>query len=254
MTFKLKGMGSGCKIRALGALFLTALLAACPTRPPPGPVPVGPGPALPPIAPHVGRPYEVVAAESLVTVRVYRGGTLASAGHNHVIASRTLAGTVYLPADLSRSSFELHLAVAELTVDERELRAQENAADFPPDVPQSAREGTRRNMLGPAVLDAAAYPEVVLRAERLALESRPGAAAGELTAYAEAQVRDQRRSIALPMHYELAGEQLTVTGETTLRQSELGLAPFTALLGALAVQDEMRVRFRIVARAARTAR
>ncbi|HXY97722.1 MAG TPA: YceI family protein, partial [Steroidobacteraceae bacterium] len=221
---------------------------------PPGPVPVLPSPALPPIAPHVGRPYEVVAAESLVTIRVYRGGTLASAGHNHIIASHTLAGTVYLPGDLLESSFELHLAVAELTVDERELRSQESAADFPPEVPQSAREGTRRNMLGPAVLDADEYPEVVLRAERPGLESRPGAAAGELTACAEAQVRDQRRRIALPLHYELAGDTLIVSGETTLRQSELGLTPFTALMGALAVQDEMRVRFRIVARAADGAR
>jgi len=215
---------------------------------------VGPGPALPPIAPHVGRPYDVVAAESLVTIRVYRGGTLASAGHNHVIASHTLAGTVYLPGDLRQSSFELRLAVAELTVDERELRSQESAADFPPDVPQSAREGTRRNMLGPAVLDADAYPEVVLRAEWLGLETRTGAAAGEVTAHTEAQVRDQRRSIAMPLHYELAGDTLTVTGETSLRQSELGLTPFTALMGALAVQDEMRVRLRIVARAAGGAR
>jgi polyisoprenoid-binding protein YceI len=252
MTFKLKGVSSGCKVRALGALFLTCLLAACPTRPPPGPVTVRPGPALPPIAPHVGRPYEVVAAESLVTIRVYRGGTLASAGHNHVIASHTLAGAVYLPEDALRSSFELHLAVAELTVDERELRAQESAADFPPDVPQSARDGTRRNMLSAAVLDVDEYPEVVLRAERL--EPASAGAPGALMAWLDAQVRDQHRTISVPLHYELAGDTLIVTGETMLRQTELGLTPFTALMGALAVQDEMRLRFRIVARAAGGAR
>ena len=241
-------MNGGCKIRALGALFLTCLLAACLTRPPPGPVPVSPRPALPRIAPHVGRPYEVAAAESLVTILVYRGGTLASAGHNHVIAWHTLTGTVYLPDDLLQSSFELHLAVAELTVDERELRSQESAADFPPDVPQSARDGTRRNMLGAAVLDAEEYPEVVLRAERL--EAAGAGARGSVVAWLDAQVRDQHHAISVPVRYELAGNTLTVTGEATLRQSELGLTPFTALMGALAVQDEMRVRFRIVARAA----
>ena len=133
-------------------------------------------------------------------------------------------------------------------MDEPQLRALEPAAEFPPDVPQSAREGTRRNMLSGAVLDAGEYPEVVLRAERL--EPAPSGVAGELTAHIEAQVRDQHRSIALPVRYELAGNTLTVTGEAALRQSELGLTPFTALMGALAVQDEMRVRFRIVARAA----
>jgi hypothetical protein len=248
MTFKLKGVGGGCKMRVGGVLFLTCLLAACPTRPPPPPARVRTVPAPPPSAPHAGRPYDIVAADSLLTVRVYRGGTLASAGHNHLIASHTLVGTVYLPEDVLKASWELHLAVAELTVDEPQLRAQEGGSDFPPDVPQAARDGTRRNMLGYAVLDAAEYPEVVLRSERLepAAADTPGA----LVAWLDAQVRDQHRTIGVPVRYELAGDTLTVTGETALRQGELGLTPFTALLGALAVQDEMRVRFRIVARAA----
>lgn len=244
-------MSRGCKIRLAGTLFLACALAACPTRPPPPPAQVH---AVPPplAAPHVGRPYDIVAADSLLTVRVYRGGTLASAGHNHVIASHTLVGTVYVPDDVLQSSLELHLAVAELSVDEPELRAQEGSGDFPPDVPQSARDGTRRNMLGYAVLDAAEYPEIVLRSERL--EPAAAAAPGGLTAYMDAQVRDQHRTISVPVAYKLVGNTLTVTGEAALRQSELGLTPFTALMGALAVQDEMRVRFRIVARAAGGAR
>src|SRR5215472_14869444 len=185
MVFKLKGVSTGCKTRVLGALFLTCLLAACPTRPPPPPVQV---PAVPPapIAPHIGRAFDLVAAESLITIRVYRGGTLASAGHNHLIASHTLVGTVYVPDDVMKSSIELHLAVAELTVDEPQLRAQEGGSDFQGDVPQSARDGTRRNMLGPAVLDAAEYPEVVLRSERL--EATATAAPGSILAWLDAQV------------------------------------------------------------------
>ena len=247
MYLKLKEVGDGCKIRALGTLFLACLLAACPTRAPPPPAEVRSPPAPPPVAAHLGRPYDIVAADSLLTVRVYRGGTLASAGHNHVIASHTLVGTVYLPDDVLKASIELHLAVAELTVDEAQLRAQEAVSDFPPDVPQSARDGTRRNMLGPAVLDAAEYSEVVLRSERL---ERAADEPGALVAWLDAQVRDQHRAISVPLRYELAGDTLTLTGETALRQGELGLTPFSALMGALAVQDEMRVRFRIVARAA----
>jgi len=245
-------VSGGCKIRVLGALFLACALSACPTRPPPPPAAVRAAPAPAPIAPHTGKPYDIVGSQSLLTVRVYRGGALASAGHNHLISSHTLAGTIYVPGDVLKSSFEVRVAVAELTVDEPELRAQEPAGDFPPDVPQSAREGTRRNMLGPALLAADNYPEVVLRAVRL--EPGAGAAPGGLTAWMDAQVRDQQCTISAPVAYELAGDTVTVTGETALRQSELGLTPFTALMGALAVQDEMRVRFRIVARAAGGAR
>ncbi|HYL04035.1 MAG TPA: YceI family protein [Steroidobacteraceae bacterium] len=245
MALKLKELSSGCKLRALGALFLAGALAGCPAHPPRPALPAQ-APPPPPLAPHEGRPYDVVAAGSLVTVLVYRGGTLEAAGHNHLIAARSLSGTIYVPADPLRASFEVQLPVAELTVDEPQLRAKESAADFPPEVPESARAGTRRNMLGEALLDGAAYPEIVLRCERL----EPGAGTGLVLARIEAQVRGARRSITVPAHYRLDGGELSVWGETPLAQSELGLTPFSALLGALQVRDEMQVRFRIEARAA----
>src|SRR5207237_4942998 len=115
-------------------------------------------------APHEGVPYDIVPDESLLTIRVYRAGALASAGHNHLIALHALTGTVYVPRDVLRSSFEVRIPVAELTVDEAALRAQEHSPDFPPDVPDAAREGTRRNTLGDALLDSEPSPPLVLRA------------------------------------------------------------------------------------------
>jgi len=50
----------------------------------------------------------------------------------------------------------------------------------------------------------------------------------------------------------LANGQLTASGELPLKQTDLGLTPFTAMLGALAVQDEMKVRFHFVAHEATT--
>lgn len=238
-------MSPGCKIRLAGGLFLAIVLSGCPMRPPAPPAAV-PSAVTPPPAPHRGRPYDVVGGESLLIVRVYRAGALAAAGHNHIIASHSLAGAVYLPDDPLAGSFEVHVAADALTVDEPQLRAQESGADFPPDISDSAREGTRRNMLGPALLDAADYPEVVLRAVRL--EGGGAAAPGDLTAHIDAEVRGQHRPIAVAVRYALAGDTLTVMGDTALKQSELGLTPFTALMGALAVQDEMRISFRIICR------
>src|SRR5256886_7042146 len=145
------------------------LLAACPLPPP---APAGPVAGAPPPAaaetpaPHEGVPYDIVADESLLTIRVYRGGTLASAGHNHLIALHALTGTVYVPEDVMRASSEARIPVAELTVDEAALRTQEHSPDFPPDVPDAAREGTRRNMLGEALLAGERNPQIVLRALR----------------------------------------------------------------------------------------
>jgi len=233
----------------LAALCLVGVLTACPTRPPAPAAQVG-APAPLPAVPRTGKPYEVIGGESLLTVLVYRGGALASAGHNHVIASHALSGTIYVPSDPLGTSFEVSVPVDALTVDEPQLRAQESAADFPPDVSQSAREGTRHNMLSAALLDGADHPDVVLRSGGFA--GAPPTAPGAVTALIEAGVRGEWHLLRVPLSYELSGGTLTVTGELRLRQSELGLTPFSALMGALAVEDEMRVRFRIVARAAAT--
>jgi polyisoprenoid-binding protein YceI len=200
------------------------------------------------VAPHLGTPYDVVAAESLVTILVYRAGTLASVGHNHVIACHELRGTLYVTPDPMRSSFELHLPVASLTVDESELRAQQASADFPPDVAPSAREGTRRNMLGEALLDAAHSPEILL--ESAGPASAASAGAGSITARVQSTVRGQTRTFSVPLSYELGDGVVSVSGAFALRQSDLGLTPFSAMLGALQVQDEMHISFHIVARAA----
>ena len=259
-------MNAACKLRALGAVLATLLLCACALRPhpPAGPVPGAPAAAETPL-PHQGVPYGIVADESLLTIRVYRGGALAGAGHNHVIASHALSGTMYVPGDLMRASFEIHVPVAELTIDEAELRAREDRADFPPEVPEAARQGTRRNMLGEALLDAERHPQIVLRALRLepaASASRDAGTAdgagnadaagkaGAVLVRIQTTVRDQVRAITVPVSYRLAGDALTVSGDAPVRQSDLGLTPFSAMLGALQVQDEMRISFRIVARAA----
>jgi polyisoprenoid-binding protein YceI len=191
--------------------------------------------------PAPGQAYEVIGGESLLTVRVYRGGTLARAGHNHIVASHDLAGTVYVAKDLTHSSFELEVPVAALTVDEAELRASQGA-DFAGDVPDSAKEGTRRNMLGAAVLDAEHYPQISLRSENLQLDG------DRLMTQVEVRIRDQVRSFTVPVSYTVNSNEVLAEGALVLKQSDLGLTPFTALLGALQVQDEMQLQFRLVAR------
>jgi polyisoprenoid-binding protein YceI len=230
------------------AVTLGVTIAGCASHPPPPVAPPAEASPETPV-PHVGTPYDVVARESLLMILVYRGGTLASAGHNHVIASHDLSGTIYVPADPLRASFELHLPVATLTVDEATLRAEQRSADFPPDVSEGAKAGTQHNMLGPALLDAEHSPEIVLRALRAATGA--GADPASVLAQVQCTVRGQAHTLTVPVHYQRRDRELVVSGELPLKQSDLGLTPFSALLGALQVQDEMRVSFRIVARAAR---
>lgn len=236
-----------CLLWRVATLLPVLLLAGCPVRP--QVAPVGPQAATAPAA-HVGVPYDIAGAESLLTILVFKGGALAGAGHNHLIASHDLSGTFYVPTDPLQTTFEVQVPVATLSVDERALRAEEHSGDFPPDVPESAKDGTRHNILGEALLDGEHHEQIVLRALRL--QPAQPTATGAVIAEIQALVRGQPHTLSVPVRYEWSAGTLIVSGETTVKQTDLGLKPFSAMLGALVVQDEMRVRFRIVAHATPT--
>lgn len=179
----------------------------------------------------------------MLEVLVFRGGALARLGHNHVIASRSMTGTAWVPEHPAEASFEIHVPVQEFTIDDAKLRADEGP-DFAAEVPDSAREGTKKNMLSEAMLDGARYPEIVLRSRRLDTTGEG------LLAQVSVSVRDQVHTVAVPLRYELRADELLVRGEVRLKQTDIGLTPFSLLGGALRVEDEMTVKFSVLARAA----
>lgn len=187
--------------------------------------------------------YEVV--ESDLTVHVYRDGPLARLGHNHVIASTAVAGRIELGEPVSASTLELSLPLDSLTVDDpaRRLAAGD---DFPGNLTEAEQEGTRRNMLGSALLDAARFP--VMRLASVAVEEREGI----LYVTTRVEVAGNVRELVVPAAVEIREETLVARGEFTVTHADLGLVPFSVALGALRVREDLRVAFRLVARKAHT--
>ena len=217
-------------------------LAACQTSPPaketPAPAPAPTKPAAAPVGAHE---YQVVGEESLLQILVYRGGTMARLGHNHVIASHQLSGIVFVTDDATQTRFDIGIPVNELTIDEPAMRVLAGA-DFPPGVPQSARDGTRKNMLSEALLDGENYPEIRLRANEVV-------AAGEVfDVGVQITIKGEVRNVRVPVTLERRAGALTARGEFPLKQSELGFKPFSVAMGTLLVLDEMRIRFEVIAR------
>jgi polyisoprenoid-binding protein YceI len=252
MEFQTRSLLIG--VGASAAIVALISLGGCPTRPHGPEAPPGTAVGAPPPPPgslqprHEGRPYDVQPRESLLTILAFRGGALAKAGHNHVIASHDMSGTIYVPDDQSRSTFEVSVPVAQLAIDEPDLRAKEGP-DFPTEVPDSAKEGTRRNMLSEALLNGAQYPDITLVSQHI---RTPAAAGSPVQADVQVTIRGQAHTLSVPVTYSFEDSRLIVSGELPIKQTELGLTPFSAMLGALQVQDELRVRFRLVALQAQT--
>ena len=64
----------------------------------------------------------------------------------------------------------------------------------------------------------------------------------------EITLKDQAHRVRVPMRVKREAGALVASGEFPLKQSELGLKPFSAAMGALLVIDEMRIRFDLTAR------
>jgi polyisoprenoid-binding protein YceI len=229
------------KTLSVGALAL--LLAACGGLKPRHAAPPSPEesiarPGLPP-----GRIYRVDEKQSELRVLVYRAGPLAHFGHNHVIVNHAIHGTVSLADAAGESAFRLNVPVAGFVVDDTEARREEGA-DFDGHIPDDAKSGTLHNMLSAALLDADKFPMITVNSVAVAAaQDRSGAS----TATVAISVAGHESTIDVPFTLHLDSRRVSATGSLELRQSVLGLTPYSLMLGALQVQDAITIKFDIVA-------
>lgn len=221
------------------------LLSGCPapTRAPEAPKPevVAPAPVPTPAASAKGAAiYEVNSQASTVQILVFRGGALSRLGHNHVISVKGLRGRVWTHASIGKSGFDFAFPVDQLVVDDPDAR-REAGSDFPPEVSQSDREGTRRNMLRAEVLNADEFPEVSIKSISVSGPSNKPDVVARIT------IRGVSHDVALKPAISIGNGRLSATGEFDVLQSDFGIKPFTAALGALSVQDRLHVKFNVVA-------
>lgn len=223
-------------IRTLPVIFAAAL-GACATAPvaPPEAAPAAPtAPAAPvtePALPATARPLRVDSASSLIAVTVRRAGLLAKLGHDHVVASRHIEGQAVAPANGQPGSTSFRFRLDELTVDESALRAEAGLSSVPA---ADAIAGTRNNMLT-KVLDAEKYPYV----EVTAVTTQNGPMQAAIT------LHGVTRRYAVPAVLTARADGVNASGTLTLKQTDFGITPFAVFGGALAVQDELELRFNI---------
>jgi polyisoprenoid-binding protein YceI len=225
------------KSAAVAVLF--CILIACSAqrpRPSAPQIPSAPGAVLQAL-PAPGT-YRIDEDASELRILVYRAGSLAGIGHNHVIINRSVSGFVQIAGSLSDSSVSLQVPVDAFVVDEAEARREEGD-EFPGDIPDDAKSGTRRNMLSGAVLNAAQFPIITLKSTALK------GTAGKLTADLSLIIAGHEAAVSVPLTLQGDSQHLWAIGSFELRQSAIGLVPYSLLHGALQVQDLMRMKFKI---------
>ncbi len=139
--------------------------------------------------------------------------------------------------------FSLIVPVVAFVVDDAQARREEGL-DFAGDVPDDAKSGTLRNMLSPAVLDADEFPSITVVSVAVSGATDPSGA-GVLVATVAISVAGHESQLDIPFTLQSDSRQLSANGSLELRQSSLGLTPYSLMLGALQVQDAVTIKFQI---------
>ena len=93
--------------------------------------------------------------------------------------------------------------------------------------------------LSGAVLNAAEFPDITVKSASLA------GTLNELNADLEISAAGHTSRISVPLSLEGDAHHFVAAGSMELRQTALGLTPYSLMHGALQVQDAMQLEFKI---------
>jgi polyisoprenoid-binding protein YceI len=163
--------------------------------------------------------YTLNSANGTLSVRTERGGAAARAGHDLLIEVGTWEGVLQLAEDLAASSVTL-------TADATSMRVLEGTGGMSK-LDDDDKDGINKTI-----------HEDVLKGTTVAFESSRVTAEGDrLAVDGELELLGRRQPLSFTI--TLDGDHLT--GSATVKQTDWGIKPYSALFGTLKVADEVVV-------------
>jgi polyisoprenoid-binding protein YceI len=163
--------------------------------------------------------YTLNSANASLSVRTGRGGAAAKAGHDLLIAINTWEGVLQLGEDPSASSVTL-------TADAASMQVLEGTGGMSK-LDDKDKAGIKQTI-----------DEDVLKGTTVTFKSARVTADGDrLTVDGELELLGRRE----PLSFTIALDDHHLTGSATVKQSDWGIKPYSALFGTLKVSDEVVV-------------
>lgn len=173
--------------------------------------------------------YTIIPAESSFTVFVGKAGALSFLAHDHNIAVRSFSGRVVVPeAGAAQGSLELD-------VDARSLTLLDKISD------KDRAEITKS--MNDIVLESGKFPKITFRSTGISNVSGTSVTVnGDLT------LHGVTKRIAVPVTISATPQQLRATGKFILKQTDFGIAPYSAAAGSIKVKNEVILNFNVIAK------
>lgn len=181
--------------------------------------------------------YRVDPQRSRIFIRTGRDGPMKGAGHDHLIASVDVDGLVLVSNDPGESRADLRLPLQQLVVDDPAYREK---FGLEPELPESAIEGTTRNMQD-KVLESNLFPWATASVQVLSMQQ------DQVELQVSVTMHGASFDYAVPASLAVNPDTLTVSGSMTIGHADFGLTPFSAAGGLLRVAEDVEVVYEIVA-------
>jgi polyisoprenoid-binding protein YceI len=188
--------------------------------------------------------YTIDGAASDIHWLVYKAGALARLGHNHAIAVPSPHGSVTVDGqNTAASHFEIVMPVADLVIDDPALRAT-LGEDFASVPTADDIAGTKHNMLSDRVLNGEMFPTIRVTG------TGPVGADGMQTLKLKVELLGRVVDLTVPTHVTVDADRVEAVGEFELNHADLGMKPFSVMMGALQVGEKLSFSYHVVARPA----
>lgn len=178
--------------------------------------------------------------------RIYKAGAFARFGHNHVVAIAQPTGSIEMAQDLADSMLTLEFAVSELVIDDPQLRSR-YGEDFASEPTDEDIAGTHTNMLTEQVLNGAVFPSIRVTGTQLS------GLGEDQSIELEVQLLGRSVPLSVPVNVSFDGNDLRAQARFRLMHADLGMEPFSVMMGALQVAPEIDFTVDITARHGGTA-
>jgi polyisoprenoid-binding protein YceI len=184
--------------------------------------------------------YTVDSERSELVVRLFKAGMASGLAHDHVIRATSFSGAVHWdPAQQAAASVEVSADAGSLVVDEPDARARHGLEG---ELDEDDRGKVQRTMESAKQLDVQAHPEMAFRSRSVrATGDNEVEITGDLT------LHGTTRSVRFTTAPTVDGDVLAATAELDFLQSDFGIKPYSAMLGAVKNQDGAKLVVRLVA-------
>ena len=168
--------------------------------------------------------YEIGPSQGTLQLHTGREGVAKKVGHDLVIEAKKWTAKVNVDGD------DLTRSTASVTVDTRSLEVVSGAGGAKP-LSDKDRRDIKEN-IDKKVLKTDKFPEITFQSSRV--ESK---GADKATVHGDLTIMGTAR----PATMEIAVTGNKATATMTLKQSDWGIKPFSALMGALKLADQLTI-------------